>query len=50
MYILPQFEGLIEDEQSNFIREIISLDFLNNKEELVDFASDFFGIDKAKFK
>ena len=50
MYILPQFEGLIEDEQINFIREIVSLGFIYNKEELVDFASDFFGIEKAKFK
>ena len=50
MYILPQFEGLVEDDQVDFINDITSLDFINNVEELKLFASDFFGLDIGKFK
>ncbi|MFC1890855.1 AAA family ATPase [Thermodesulfobacteriota bacterium] len=49
MYILPQFEGLMEDDQVDFIKDMLALDFMNNSEELINFASDFFGIDIVKF-
>jgi len=50
MYVFPQFEGLVEDEQIEFIREIMSLDFMNSREELKHFAADLFDLDIAKFK
>jgi MoxR-like ATPase len=49
MYVLPQFEGLVEDTQIEFIKQILELDSVNNKEELKNFASEFFGIDRRKF-
>ena len=48
MYVLPQFEGLIEDQQIEFIKEIALLDFMNDIVELKYFASDFFDLDIAK--
>jgi hypothetical protein len=49
MYVLPQFEGLIEDTQIEFIKQILELDFVNNRDELKSFASEYFGIDRRKF-
>jgi 5-methylcytosine-specific restriction endonuclease McrBC GTP-binding regulatory subunit McrB len=49
MYVLPQFEGLLEETQIEFIKKILELDFINNREELKNFASEFFGIDRRKF-
>jgi len=49
MYVLPQFEGLLEENQVDFIKEIASLDFIDKIDELKDFASEFFGIDIKKF-
>ena len=49
MYILPQFEGLLEENQIDFIKKITSLDFIPNTQELKHFASEFFGIDVRKF-
>lgn len=49
MYVLPQFEGLLEQQAINFAKEIVELDFVNNKDELIRFAAGFFGIDIRKF-
>jgi hypothetical protein len=49
MYVLPQFEGLLEETQIELIKQILELDFVNNREELKNFASEFFGIDRRKF-
>lgn len=45
MYVLPQFEGLIKDEQEGFIHELMELDFIGDHEWLKQFASDFFSIE-----
>ncbi|MFX0196313.1 MAG: AAA family ATPase [Candidatus Hodarchaeota archaeon] len=49
MYVFPQFEGLVEDEQIQLISDITLMDFMNNKDELKRFASDFFDLDIDKF-
>ena len=51
MYVLPQFEGLLEENQVDFIKEIASLDFMDMDkiDRLKHFASEFFGIDIKKF-
>jgi hypothetical protein len=49
MYVLPQFEGLLEEYQIDFIRQIDSLDFISNTQELKNFSSEFFGVDVRKF-
>lgn len=49
MYVLPQFEGLLEENQVDFIKIIVSLDFIDKGEDLKHFASEFFGIDMRKF-
>lgn len=49
MYVLPQFEGLLEENQVDFIKEIASLDFMDKIDRLKLFASEFFGIDIKKF-
>ena len=49
MYVLPQFEGLMEDDQVEFIKEIKSLGIIGNTEELRNFSSEFFGVDIRKF-
>lgn len=48
MYVLPQFEGLIEEEQIGFIGELMELNFIGDAERLKRFASDFFSIDIKK--
>jgi MoxR-like ATPase len=50
MYVLPQFEGLLEETQIEFIKQILELDFVDNREELKNFASEYFGIDRRKFQ
>ncbi len=51
LYVLPQFEGLSEQDQIEFIREIQKKDFIgNNKSDLVKFASEYFGINKNLLK
>jgi hypothetical protein len=57
MYVLPQFEGLLEETQVEFIKEVLDLEFvknseefLNNSKELINFTSEYFGIDKGKFQ
>jgi hypothetical protein len=49
MYVLPQFEGLLEDTQIEFIKKILDLEFITNREELINFTSEYFGIDIGKF-
>jgi energy-coupling factor transporter ATP-binding protein EcfA2 len=49
MYVLPQFEGLPEDTQIEFIKKILELNFVNNKEELKNFAIEYLGLDKRRF-
>jgi MoxR-like ATPase/ribosomal protein S24E len=48
MYVLPQFEGLLEENQVDFIKKIAPFDFIKI-DELKHFASEFFGIDIKKF-
>jgi len=50
MLILPQFEGLVEEEQIGFIRDIIALDCISKKKYLINYASEFFGIAGSRFK
>ena len=50
MYVLPQFEGIMEQQAIEFIKQTASLDLIENKDELISFASDFFNIDEAKFR
>ena len=49
MYVFPQFEGLVEDQQIKFVKDILGLKFIDQPEFLKQFASDFFGIDIGKF-
>ena len=49
MYVFPQFEGLPEEEQITFIKDMISLKFIKEKDYLKQSASEFFGINIGKF-
>lgn len=49
MYVLPQFEGLLEENQVDFIKKIAPLDFIDKIDKLKHFASEFFGIDVRRF-
>lgn len=48
MYVLPQFEGLDEDELVNFVEEIS--DEINDNKRLISFVSDYFEIHEAKLR
>ena len=50
MYVLPQFEGLPEQQAISFVRAIMALEFIDNKDELARFAAGFFGIDLGRFQ
>ena len=50
MYVLPQFEGIVEVQAIEFIKQAVLLDFVTEKENLISFAADYFNIDKAKFR
>ncbi len=49
MYVFPQFEGLLEEEQITFINDMKSLKFIKDKDYLKQSASEFFGINIGKF-
>lgn len=49
LYVLPQFEGLEEEHQINFIKEIIKDIGSDNHERIISFASEYFDINKRKF-
>lgn len=49
MYVFPQFEGLLEEEQITFIKDMISLKFIKEEDYLKESASEFFGINIRKF-
>lgn len=50
MYVLPQFEGLMEQQAVSFIKQTAALNFITNKDELISFAADFFSIEEGKFR
>ena len=52
MYVLPQFEGLLEIDIENVIKSIGNLGFIDkeDKEELEDYAIEFFSLNKDRFK
>lgn len=49
MYVLPQFEGLLEETQIEIIKKVASLHFITAPDVLIRFTSDFFGLDEKKF-
>ncbi len=51
MYVLPQFEGLMQEDQISFINELKTSGLIKGKEyeELQKLASDFFGFKIGKF-
>ena len=49
MYVFPQFEGLSDEHQISFIKDLIRQPFIDRSDGLKQFASDFFGIDIRKF-
>ncbi|KKL72417.1 hypothetical protein LCGC14_2085130, partial [marine sediment metagenome] len=52
MFILPQFEGLLEKDIIDAIKNIKKLSFIDDeaKDELDDYASEFFLINKKSFE
>jgi len=52
MFILPQFEGLLEKDIIDAIKNIKRLSFISDeaKDELDDYASEFFLINKKSFE
>lgn len=50
MYVLPQFEGLLDERIINFCLESKKKDYMKDTEKLMNFASEFFEIEKVKFK
>ncbi|MEA1993393.1 MAG: AAA family ATPase, partial [Euryarchaeota archaeon] len=50
MYVMPQFEGMLEKDQKEFIKELSGKDFIKDEDRLKDFASEFFGIERTKFE
>ncbi len=46
MYVLPQFEGLDEDELVKFVKEIS--EEINDNKRLISFVSDYFEIREDK--
>ena len=44
IYILPQLEGLFDDKLRKFYKDLILLDFIENKERLRTSIEDFFNI------
>ncbi len=50
LFVLPQFEGLMEEEQISFVKKTLKeFDFVNDHDRLKGFVSDFFGIDPREF-
>jgi MoxR-like ATPase len=51
MYVLPQFEGLMQDEQIKFIRELKTSGLVTEDDyaSLIKIASDFFEVAPGKF-
>jgi len=49
LYVLPQFEGIEEEQQINFIKTMSEQLESAGKKRLISFASDFFDIDMNKF-
>lgn len=49
-YVLPQFEGIEEEQQVDFIKKISEQIEAIGKKRLISFAADFFDIDKKKFE
>lgn len=50
MYVLPQFEGLDENDIKKFILSIIEEKLIDNGQGLIRFACEFYRISEAKFK
>lgn len=50
MYVLPQFEGIVESQAIEFIKQAVLLDFVTEKDNLISFAADYFSIGEAKFR
>ncbi|MFC1860152.1 AAA family ATPase, partial [Chloroflexota bacterium] len=50
MYVLPQFEGIVEQQAIEFIKQVVLLDFVTERDNLISFAADYFSIDEAKFR
>ena len=50
MYILPQFEGILEDQAREFIKKTVELDFITGTDSLIRFAADYLNIDEKKFR
>ncbi|MCK8825679.1 AAA family ATPase [Fuchsiella alkaliacetigena] len=46
MYVLAQLEGLLANQLEVLFRELISLEFIENPELLLDFAEDYFGLEE----
>jgi tetratricopeptide (TPR) repeat protein len=50
LFVLPQFEGLMEEEQISFVKKTLKeFGFVNDHNRLKGFVSDFFGIDPREF-
>lgn len=49
MYVLPQFEGMQEQDILKFMTDILQQNLISNTDELTSFASQFLGIDKTRF-
>lgn len=51
MYVLPQFEGLIEDQQVEFVKNLSELEGIDlDIENIKSFVSDYFQINRRKFR
>jgi MoxR-like ATPase len=50
LYVLPQFEGLNEEEQVAFLKDIAGQHFIDNPNKLKRFSSEFLGINKRRLE
>lgn len=50
MYVLPQFEGMLEEEKVKFLKEMLDKDFIkkDQKSNLKRFASEFLGFNPRR--
>lgn len=47
MYVLPQFEGMVEDKLVKFIQELCELDFIKeDSKDIYSFSNDYFGLEE----
>lgn len=50
MYVFPQFEGLLENKQTEFVRKIVKEMPERDKKKVLTHAADFFGISREKLE